>query len=72
VGSIDAPEFAKRVPERVRAILEAGSAVFETTHMRRDGIALPTEISSRVVTFQGATALLSIARDIAERKRFES
>ena len=72
VADIDPPEFAKLVPERTRAILEGGSAVFETAHLRRDGISFPTEISSRITTYQGQTAILSVARDITERKRAEA
>ena len=71
VGDIDPPEFAKLVPERVRAVLQSGSAVFETAHLRRDGTPIPTEISARAITYRGSAALLSLARDITERKQTE-
>jgi diguanylate cyclase (GGDEF)-like protein/PAS domain S-box-containing protein len=45
--------------------------VFETTHTTKDGKAIPVEIKSTLVTYQGKDAILSIARDITERKRAE-
>jgi PAS domain S-box-containing protein len=46
--------------------------VFETTHTTKDGKTIPVEISSSLVTYQGKQAILSIARDITERKRMQS
>jgi PAS domain S-box-containing protein len=45
--------------------------VFETTHTTKDGKKIPVEISSSLVTYQGKHAILSIARDISERKKAE-
>ncbi|MCS7114769.1 MAG: PAS domain S-box protein [Nitrososphaerota archaeon] len=45
--------------------------VFETTHVTKDGRAIPVEISSSLVTYKGKPAILSIARDITERKKVE-
>ena len=45
--------------------------VFETTHTTKDGKTIPVEISSSLVTYQGKHAILSIARNITERKRAE-
>jgi PAS domain S-box-containing protein/putative nucleotidyltransferase with HDIG domain len=46
--------------------------VFETTHITKDGKMIPVEIKSSLVTYQGRRAILSIARDITERKRAEA
>ncbi len=46
--------------------------IFETTHTTKDGKTIPVEISSSLVTYQGKQAILSIARDITERKRMQS
>jgi PAS domain S-box-containing protein len=43
--------------------------VFETSHTTKDGRKIPVEISSSLVTYQGKQAILSIARDISERKK---
>jgi two-component system, cell cycle sensor histidine kinase and response regulator CckA len=47
---------------------ELGSMVFETVHQRRDGSAIPVEVSSRVMVAEGAEFRQSIIRDITERK----
>ena len=46
--------------------------LFESTHMRRDGSTFPVEISSQWAPWDGQSALLSIIRDITERKRAEA
>jgi PAS domain S-box-containing protein len=45
--------------------------IFETTHRAKDGISFPVEVWSSLVTYQGKKAILSIARDITERKKTE-
>ena len=45
--------------------------LFETVHRRKDGSTFPVEVSSRGTTWGGARVLLSIIRDITERKRVE-
>ncbi|QLH77734.1 PAS domain S-box protein [Halosimplex rubrum] len=45
--------------------------VFETVHRTRDGDEIPVEISSSLIPYHGDPAVLSVARDITERKRYE-
>lgn len=45
--------------------------VYETSHKTKDGRSFPVEVSSSLVTYQGNRVILSIARDITERKRAE-
>lgn len=45
--------------------------VFETIRETKDGGEIPVEISSSLVTYQGETAILSIGRDISDRKQRE-
>ena len=42
---------------------------FETAHTTKDGRSFPVEINSSLVFYKGRDAILSIARDITERKR---
>jgi len=68
---IDTPEYAPLVPERMQEILKNGHAFFETAHLRSDGTIIPIELSSRIIEYSGKPAILSIARDITERKKVE-
>ena len=44
----------------------------ETVHVRRDGTAVHLQIKGSVVDYGGKTAVLSIARDITQRRRDEA
>jgi len=44
---------------------------FETEHRTKSGRIIPVEISSTLVSYHGQSAILSIARDITERKLAE-
>jgi PAS domain S-box-containing protein len=68
---ISSPEYAAIVQQRVETLRKAGHAIFETVHVRRDGTTIPIEASSRIIEYKGRPAVLSIARDITERKRAE-
>ena len=46
--------------------------LFETVHRRKDGGTFPVEVSSRGATIGGIRTLVSVVRDISERKRAES
>jgi len=45
--------------------------IFETSHTTKDGRTFPVEVYSSLLTYQGKQAILSIARDITDRKRAE-
>ncbi len=73
---ISAKEFSADVAmgeQLVRQLLERGSLpIFETTQYRRDGSEIQLEISASLVNFEGKPAILSINRDITERKQAEA
>jgi PAS domain S-box-containing protein len=50
---------------------DAGGILFETMHRRKDGSSFPVEVSSRGATIGGTRMLLSVVRDISDRKRAE-
>ena len=52
-------------------LISGKNKVFETMHTTVDGRQIPVEISSSLITFQGKQAVLSIARNISERKKSE-
>jgi PAS domain S-box-containing protein len=50
----------------------ADGVQFETTHRRHDGTEFPCEVSSRRVELDGDSFLVSIVRDLTERRRAEA
>jgi PAS domain S-box-containing protein len=68
---IDAPEFAHLVPDRIARLRAQGHLYFETVHLRRDGFRIPMELSSRVIDYGGGKAVLTVARDVSQRKGLE-
>ena len=72
VSAVTAPEQAPVAPERVEQIMSDGSGIFETVQVRRDGTQVPIEVASRRIEFRGRPAILSVHRDITERKRTEA
>ncbi len=68
---IDDSLDAEQIKHFVEHAPTAHTQVLETEHTTKDGRKIPVEISSSLVTYQGKQAFLSIARDIAERKKSE-
>jgi PAS domain S-box-containing protein len=48
-----------------------GHSIFETEHRRKDGTTIPVEINANVVSILGKRAIISVVRDITERKQAE-
>jgi len=59
------------ITELITHMPEDEIQVFETVHETSDGEHIPVEISSSLITYRGETAILSIARDISDRKERE-
>ncbi len=55
--------------EILEELSSTGHAIFETEHRRKDGSTVPVEINSRVVSLRGKRLMVSVVRDITERKR---
>jgi PAS domain S-box-containing protein len=71
VNQMDSPEAGKHVPERIARVIEQGSLLFEIVHQRKDGSLIPHEVSTRRIIWDGHPAIMSICRDITERKQVE-
>ncbi len=74
VSDVVTPESAARRPEILKQLQTTGHLVFVTELVTRDGRIIPTECSSRLMDLldlHGRSAVLSIVRDITERKRVE-
>ncbi len=57
--------------EVINDLSTTGHTVFESEHRKKDGEIIPVEINTHVVTLQGKKVMVSVARDITERKRVE-
>jgi PAS domain S-box-containing protein len=69
---IETPEAAKLNPGVMKALLMDGHTIYETEYRTRTGAVIPFEVSAHLFEHQGKTAVLSIARDISERKQAEA
>ena len=64
------PEVRKLTAEQM-ARADTRGILFETVHRRKDGSALPVEVNSRGATIFGTRGLVSVIRDITERRQAE-
>ena len=65
------PEAADYQDNILRELLANGELVFESEHRRKDGSVIPVEIFARVLAVEDQEMILSIARDITQRKETE-
>lgn len=68
---IKTQKYLEAVDENLKLILARGKHTYETEHRARNGRILSLEVKSRLIDYQGKKAILSIARDITERKQLE-
>ncbi len=66
------PECAEVLEDHTRYVLESGSLLYETTYVSRDGTPFDAEVNQRRIEFDGEQVVLSVARDISERKQAEA
>ena len=71
VSDIRVSEASALYPEHMDEVRKRGRALFETTHLRRDGSTMPVEVSSRLTEDAGREVVLSISRDVTERRQAE-
>jgi len=72
VRDIDTPRTSAGFAERVSRLLEQGTISFESEHVARDGTVIPTEITATTIVIEGKPAVLTIVRDLTERRRAEA
>ncbi|PKN69927.1 MAG: hypothetical protein CVU54_07805 [Deltaproteobacteria bacterium HGW-Deltaproteobacteria-12] len=71
LSDFDVPSSAALIKERMNLIRDVGEASFEVEHYCKGGTTVPLELFVKPVDWYGKPALLSIGRDISERKRTE-
>ena len=72
INQMDSPTDIQYIKERIVHVIKDGSFMFEILHLRKDGLPLPHEVNSRRIIWDGKPAIMSICRDITERKLAEA
>jgi len=70
IHDLRAPETQALTADQM-AEADVEGILFETIHRRKDGSTFPVEVSSQGSTIGGVRMLISIIRDITDRKHFE-
>ncbi len=71
LSDIVEPSLRQTMRETLAKIMQEGELLFESRHFSKHGATVPVEISSKVVNIEGRAAILTVARDITERKDAE-
>lgn len=69
--SIIPQEYYGTLHEIIRNLLSKEQVIFEIEHLRKDNRRIPVEISSILFEYKNRPTVLSIARDITQRKQDE-
>ena len=69
--ALDTPKYEKLIESRMRNLMGNGQCIFESEHRRKDGSVMPVEINAHIVESGGRKLVLSVIRDITERKQAE-
>ncbi len=65
-------EYWDSVRENLKKIQSEGSRIYEAGATCKDGTIVPLEVSARIIDYDGKKTILSVARDITERKKAEA
>lgn len=69
--SIVSPEYANLIKPRIENLIKLGEVTYESAHLRKDGSIIPVETHARIIESDNKKLVLSIVRDVTERKRTE-
>jgi PAS domain S-box-containing protein len=71
IRDLEVPENPRFFGTRMNELVKKGEATFEAYNLRKDKTVLPVEIHAQVIESDGRKLVLSVARDISERKAAE-
>ena len=71
ISDLRAPETLEKMSNQMQ-LADSDGLLFETKHKRKDGSTFPVEVSSQGSVIEGGRVLLSIIRNITERKKAEN
>lgn len=63
------PDYAGTREKLLKDLLAKGEVIFESAHIRKDASVMPVEIHARTINLDHRTLILSVARDITQRKK---
>jgi len=71
IADVLGPESRSMLARRLQDLQRQGQLIFEAQYLTGEGQILLVEVNSRLIDFEGKPAVLSIARDLTERKAAE-
>jgi PAS domain S-box-containing protein len=71
IRDLEVPGNPRFFGDRMKVLIEKGEATFEAVNLRKDRKVLPVEIHAQVIESDDRKIILSVARDISERKAAE-
>jgi PAS domain S-box-containing protein len=71
IQDLETPGNSRFFDSKMRDLVNAGSATFETEDLCKEKTVVPVEIHAKVIEFDGEKLVLTVTRDISERKKIE-
>jgi PAS domain S-box-containing protein len=71
VTDVDSPEESVHAPNRIEQLMKDGHIGFESIHQRKNGDHFPVVVTAKLIDWNGQKAVMSLCRDISERKKAE-
>lgn len=71
ISSIDAIQSKEEITRNIQRVIKEGTIVFETEMITKSGTIKVIQVNARVFSLQGKTCLLSMGRDVTEKKKAE-
>lgn len=65
------PESAARVSKQLKNVRKYEKAFFESEYIRKNGTALPVEVTARLLDYKRRKIIFIVVKNIAERKKVE-
>lgn len=69
--ALDTLEYAKLTEQRIKKLPEKGATTFESAHLCKDRFMMSVEVHARIIKLGGRELVISVARDITERRQRE-
>ncbi|NOX89952.1 MAG: PAS domain S-box protein [Calditrichaeota bacterium] len=68
---IKPPQYREQISKLIKELTDKGQLYIETVNRTKDGKQIPVGINAHAFYIDGERVVLSVTRDISERKRFE-